>query len=754
MLLENAFSKLMFKILSLILSAYVSLFAPIVPPSADEPIKPLNEREVKLVFAALADTQVSNYLLSRYPVFVEAMQDLHSAQYPLDAVLVAGDIVENGLAEEYQLIYDGLSGIDTRYILAEGNHDIRLRSYKQASERFFALANALNNDESIDSFHFSETINGYKFVVLGSDRTEFEESYLSDEQIDWLKGELEEADGEPTFVIAHQPLKNTHGLPETWGSPVDSAGSIGAQSDALKDILTSYKNVVFITGHLHTGFGRYTYETLDGLHMVNLPSLTINNKDCEYAGPGIGYIVEVYEDEIIFRARDFAKGKWVSNFDFTIPLNGGQKLASAWIKGYKNSNSAFSSTAATSDGGMIAVGSSMNGSSSAADIVRYGADGTVLWSDSISGDETCAFNDVAVLPDGSITAVGYTFEDAEGKGAGDCLIVKYSANGEKLLEKVTGGTNGDMLYSVAPCPDGGVVAGGMIKSTDGDFSDIAEIDNSGQTSAVLIKYADSDFSQISWMKSMTSSRYACVEGLAVAKSGDVFASIDVRTPDYDFENIPDKDIGSEKTLVVKYSADGAKQWQSTLCSSAKTYMPSITAGDDGGCVVAGYYSSAAPSDENNLGSQGTFSSVYNGGNAGSADGAVVALGSDGKVKWLSVAVGFYNDFITDIVRTSDGYVITGYSNSTNRDFAAMPCAGDYDAFICTISSFGTKQNLLAFGGSDADKILSACLLSDGSIGFCGSTASGDGDFGDISPAGSADASASFAGKAVLNNNSH
>ena len=54
MLLQNGFSKIMFRFLSLILSAYVSLFAPIVPPSAEEPIKPLDEREVKLVFAASA----------------------------------------------------------------------------------------------------------------------------------------------------------------------------------------------------------------------------------------------------------------------------------------------------------------------------------------------------------------------------------------------------------------------------------------------------------------------------------------------------------------------------------------------------------------------------------------------------------------------------------------------------------------------------------------------------------------------------
>ena len=747
MLLENAFSKIIFKILSLILSAYVSLFAPIVPPSTDEPIKPVSEREVKLVFAALADTQVSNYLLSRYPVFTQAMEDLHNAQCPLDAVLVAGDIVENGMAEEFQLVYDGLSGIDTRYILAEGNHDIRLRSYEQASERFFAFANALNGDDSMDCFHFSEKINGYRFIVLGSDRTEFEESYLSDEQLSWLKSELDEADGEPVFVIAHQPLKDTHGLPGTWGSPIDSAGSIGAQSDALKEILTAYDNVVFITGHLHTGFGKYTYETLDGLHMVNLPSLCIKNKDCDYAGPGIGYIVEVYEDEILFRARDFAKGKWITDSDFSIPLNA-VSIKPEWLSGFRNETSSLSACAATDDGGMIAAGSTVKDTDSVADIVKFDAEGNKVWSDTIEGAESICFQDVAVLSDGSVVAAGYTFENTAGAGYGDCLIAKYTADGTREWIKTFGGTNPDLFYSVAACPGGGIVAGGYSKSTDGDFSDISAIDAAGQTSAVVIKFADNDCSDISWMKAMSSSKYACVEGLDVSAGGDVFASIDVKSPDYDFANIPDKDIGGEKTLVVKYSGEGAEQWKQTISSSSRAYMPSIIADGEGGCLVAGYYSSAAPTEANNLGCQGTFSSVFNGGNPGTADGAVVAIGSDGGVKWLTVFVGFYVDFVTDIVPVEGGYAVAGYSNSINRDFSAMPDGGDYDAFVYVLSETGVKQSLLGLGGSSADRILSVCAYEDGSIGFCGSTESNDGDF-EITPAGSKVAAASFAAKANL-----
>lgn len=323
MLLHTMVQKFFFKLFAFVLSIVCSVSGTLAPPATDNPINAKDPENAKLVFAALADPQISNYLFDRYQVFEATMMDLHASAYDLDAVLLAGDIAENGLAEEYQLVYDGISGIEgCRYISATGNHDLRLRAYSQSVKRFNEFANALNNNvDPVSELHFSERINGYKFIVLGSDKTEFEEAYLSDEQLAWLDSELAAENGAPTFVICHQPLKLTHNLPNTWGNGTNPvAGSVGDQSDALKGILTKYTNVVFITGHLHSGFGEATYETIGNLHMVNLPSLTINNKDGEYNGSGLGYIVEVYEDEIIFRARNLETGKWLTDYDEVIKL--------------------------------------------------------------------------------------------------------------------------------------------------------------------------------------------------------------------------------------------------------------------------------------------------------------------------------------------------------------------------------------------------------------------------------------------------
>lgn len=327
----NLIQKFFYKLFTLILTAVYSLNGGIVAPPTDDVIKAKDPDNVKMVFATLADPQASNYMFGRYQSFQEACIDLRNAEVKFDALVGVGDIAENGLAEEYQLIFDELSQIDARFIMAAGNHDIRLRAYSQTVNRFYSFIDNLNgNTDSVadrvyaeGKLAYSETVNGYKFIILGADKSVFEESYLSDAQLEWLDAELASANGKPVFVIAHQPLKLTHNLPHNWGSGTSkTAGSIGAQSDALKEILVKHGEnspVFFINGHLHAGFTQYSYEYIEeSFHSFNVPGFSIDNTEGEVNGAGLTYIVEVYEDEVIFRARDLINGKWLPDFDVTI----------------------------------------------------------------------------------------------------------------------------------------------------------------------------------------------------------------------------------------------------------------------------------------------------------------------------------------------------------------------------------------------------------------------------------------------------
>lgn len=327
----NFVQELFFKLFALIMSVIYSFNGGVVAPSTDDVIKAAKP-DAKLVFATVADPQVSNYMFGRYQSFQEACIDLRNAER-LDAVVGVGDIAENGLAEEYKLAYDELAPIDTRFIMATGNHDIRLRAYSQSTSRFYQFIDNLNGEETIadrvyseGKFAYSEVVNGYKFIVMGSDKTEFEEAYISPEQLEWIDKELATEKGKPVFVILHQPLKLTHNLPTTWGNGTNKeAGSVGDQNDEIKAVLAKHakdSTVVLITGHLHAGFSQYSYQQIEGFHSVNVPALSIENKDGEEGGNGSGltYIVEVYEDEILLRARNCRTGEWLPKWDTRIAL--------------------------------------------------------------------------------------------------------------------------------------------------------------------------------------------------------------------------------------------------------------------------------------------------------------------------------------------------------------------------------------------------------------------------------------------------
>lgn len=300
-----------------------------VAPSGDDPIETNKKNGAKLSVAVWADIQVSNYMFKRARNFDAVCEDIiKNVDGKLDAILVAGDMAENGLLCEYQYMTDKLTGAKTEnFINAVGNHDVRLKAcYKNTVKRFCSFTNTLNkrvgSGLTIDSLHYSYELNGYKFIVLGTDKTKFEESYFYEEQFAWLDSELAEATktGKPAFVICHQPFCYTHGLPDTWDIPIESAGSIGKQSDRVKAILNKYDNVFYLTGHLHNGIGKFTYEKIGRINSVSLPALTMPNSNGDCNEIGIGFIMEVYDNHILFRARNFVKGEYLPDFDVDIPL--------------------------------------------------------------------------------------------------------------------------------------------------------------------------------------------------------------------------------------------------------------------------------------------------------------------------------------------------------------------------------------------------------------------------------------------------
>ena len=312
--------------LSMFTSAIMALivaFGGISAPSTDAVIGSTSDATV-MDFVVVGDPQVCNYNPEREMSFIAACDDLRNSNEELDAYVIAGDIAENGFQSEFDSIAADLVGINAKnFIMVAGNHDIRLRDYEQSKKTFLDFMNSLNAEENAqESLYYSYDVEGYKFIVLASEEARFEDAYISETQLEWLDAEVKSATkgGKPVFVVLHYPLKDTHGLPDTWSNSLWESGSVGEQSDAIYDILNKYENVILITGHLHTGFGQYTYQKIGNIYGVNVPSVGIENKDGEYNNAGTGFYVEVEKDEVTFRARDFAQGVNLPQFDIVIPV--------------------------------------------------------------------------------------------------------------------------------------------------------------------------------------------------------------------------------------------------------------------------------------------------------------------------------------------------------------------------------------------------------------------------------------------------
>lgn len=333
--MSSVFTAFMYKLLTMFISFTMLFGAGIPEPGTDDLIK-VNE-EAKMTAVLWGDTQLSDYDAKRHQYSKNALIDLSNAEGNLDALVVAGDVTENGKGAEYQLLLEYLSVAENvdNHIFAVGNHDVRLRAYSQVVSTFNEFCNAANENFADNAKYYKEgklsytyEVNGYTFIVLGTDKVVFEESYISDEALTWFDAELQKAtaDGKPVFVVVHQPLKKTHQVWQAWNSPGDKAGTIGAQSDALQATMEKYNNVFFITGHLHMGFSQEwsihktgKYEGNEGnVTLINLPGIGPKNADGEYNGSGTGYIMEVYEDRVEFIARDFNLGKYLPEFNETV----------------------------------------------------------------------------------------------------------------------------------------------------------------------------------------------------------------------------------------------------------------------------------------------------------------------------------------------------------------------------------------------------------------------------------------------------
>jgi len=157
----------------------------------------------------------------------------------LDAVLIAGDMVDNGKVSQYQKvksIFDANLKTETKLITTTGNHDY-WNDKQNTIKNYLSVFNDQKEDQVIK-------INGINIIsICPSDPSET--AKFNETKIAWLDRELRKASKNtpnmPIFVMSHYASFNT-----VYGSYQTHFGT----SD-LEESLSLYPQVVYISGHSH-----------------------------------------------------------------------------------------------------------------------------------------------------------------------------------------------------------------------------------------------------------------------------------------------------------------------------------------------------------------------------------------------------------------------------------------------------------------------------------------------------------------------
>ena len=331
-------------------------------------------------------------------------------------------------------------------------------------------------------------------------------------------------------------------------------------------------------------------------------------------------------------------------------------------------------------------------------------------------------NDIAVLSDGNIIAVGYQSIDdtllMEEKGISEAFIYKLSGKDGSILSQKTMGGKGSDIFSCVVKTTKGFAVGGKTGSTDGDF------EGCSGNSAILFHF-DTDFN-ILWNKSLSGSKGASVDGISADTSGNIFISVTTSSVDKDFASFSGLTGGYIDTVIIKYNYTGNKQWHYVIASSGRDEFRAIQADGSGGCVVGGQYELFATTVPD-----GTLEDFHN---CGGIDALLFGISSYGMLSWSKVLSGLGNDYITDIAKGSKGYAVTGYTTSSNREFASIGNVGESDGYVCYVNSSGTTLAINSQAGT-ADDAASYVACIGANYVVAGKTKSKDGSFADYSGSG-------------------
>lgn len=367
------------------------------------------------------------------------------------------------------------------------------------------------------------------------------------------------------------------------------------------------------------------------------------------------------------------------------------------------------STQQTSDGGYIMAGvSSSNdgdiiGNHGEGDgwVVKMDGNGNIEWQKALGGSNNDVIQSIRQTTDGGYIAAGSS-KSTDGDttinhGNFDFWVVKLDNSGNIQWQKSLGGSGIDEAQSIQQTAEGGYIVAGISSSNDGDVSG-----NQGDQDYWVVKL--DNIGNIQWQKSLGGSDSD--QALSVQQTFDggyIIAGNTISTDGHITVS-----YGNYDYWVVKLDSFGNIQWQKTLGNIGDNMGYSAQQTFDGGYIVVG--TSYDPSNIEN----------------GLPDYWVVKLNNNGGIQWDKYLGGGAHDNAITIRQTPEwDYIVGGWTASNNGQVTGNH--GDLDYWIAKLDSNGNLKWGKTLGGPSVEYFSSIELTSDNGYIVSGNTLSTSGD---------------------------
>jgi len=188
--------------------------------------------------------------IPRLEAVIEAVRGLPNRP---DAVVVTGDLTDDGAEENFRIARELLEGLDAPLHVLAGNHDDRGRI-----RAAFDLPR--EGEEPVD---YSVDVGELRLVIFDSNVPGRDPGSYDAERLDWLDRELAAQPERPTILAVHHPPLAT-GIAE-W----DAINLDRGDREALGEVVARHPQLrAIVGGHLH----RIAASTLSGCPVLAAPS--------------------------------------------------------------------------------------------------------------------------------------------------------------------------------------------------------------------------------------------------------------------------------------------------------------------------------------------------------------------------------------------------------------------------------------------------------------------------------------------------